>query len=97
MKSVQGDSGHSRMDMVAEVYSHIIDEDRRFNAQRFEEQFYGAKGIRNVSDGYAVPTPSFSKVTELKKKEETENEELIKKLMNNPEAVALLKALSKQL
>lgn len=97
MKSVQGDSGHSRMDMVAEVYSHIIDEDRRFNAQRFEEQFYGAKGIRNVSEGYTVPTPSFSKATELKKKEETENEELIKKLMNNPEAVALLKALSKQL
>ena len=27
MKSVQGDSGHARMDMVADVYSHIIDED----------------------------------------------------------------------
>lgn len=97
MKSVQGDSGHSRMDMVAEVYSHIIDEDRRFNAQKFEEQFYGAKGLRNVSDGYTVPTPSFSKTTEPKKKEVSENEELIRKLINNPETVALLKALSKQL
>ncbi len=48
-------------------------------------------------DGYTVPTPSFSKATELKKKEDAENEELIRKLMNNPEAVALLKALSKQL
>lgn len=83
--------------MFMVIHSHIIDEDRRFNAQRFEEQFYGAKGIRNASEGYTVPTPSFSKATELKKKEETENEELIKKLMNNPEAVALLKALSKQL
>ena len=97
MKSVQGDSGHSKMDMVAEVYSHIIDEGRRFNAYRFEEQFYDAKGVRNVLDGYTVPTPSFSKATELKKKEDAENEELIRKLMNNPEAVALLKALSKQL
>ena len=43
MKSVQGDSGHARMDMVADVYSHIIDEDRRYNAQKFEEQFYNAK------------------------------------------------------
>lgn len=45
MKSVQNDSGHARMDMVADVYSHIIDEDRRFNAQKFEEQFYNAKGL----------------------------------------------------
>ena len=34
--------------MVADVYSHIIDEDRRFNAQKFEEQFYNTKGLRNT-------------------------------------------------
>ena len=28
MKSVQGDSGHAQVKMVADVYSHIIDEDR---------------------------------------------------------------------
>lgn len=34
--------------MVADVYSHIIDEDRRVNAQRFEEQFYqGKEGSQN--------------------------------------------------
>ena len=32
MKSVQGDSGHAQVKMVADVYSHIIDEDRRLNA-----------------------------------------------------------------
>lgn len=37
MKSVQGDSGHAQVKMVADVYSHIIDDDRRLNAQRFEE------------------------------------------------------------
>lgn len=29
MKSVQGDSGHAQVKMVADVYSHIIDDDRR--------------------------------------------------------------------
>lgn len=41
IKSVQGDSGHARADMVADVYSHILDEDRAINAQRFDEKFYG--------------------------------------------------------
>ena len=43
MKSVQGDSGHAQLKMVADVYSHIIDDDRRLNAQRFEETFYSGK------------------------------------------------------
>ena len=34
MKSVQGDSGHAQVKMVADVYSYIIDDDRRLNAQR---------------------------------------------------------------
>lgn len=29
IKAVQGDSGHSQTDMVTDVYSHIIDEDRK--------------------------------------------------------------------
>lgn len=61
MKSAQGDSGHARMDMVADVYSHIIDEDRRFYAQTFEEQFYKAKGIRGVTQETGIPTPKFEK------------------------------------
>ena len=43
MKSAQGDSGHAQAKMVADVYSHIIDEDRMMNAQRFEETFYSPK------------------------------------------------------
>jgi len=37
IKAVQGDSGHSQVSMVTDVYSHIIDEDRRKNAELFEE------------------------------------------------------------
>lgn len=39
MKSVQGDSGHAQVKMVADVYSHIIDEDRCINAQRLRKHF----------------------------------------------------------
>lgn len=40
IKSVQGDSGHSQADMVTQVYSHIIDEERRKNAELMEKAFY---------------------------------------------------------
>lgn len=41
IKAVQGDSGHARADMVANTYSHILDEDRASNAQLFDRKFYG--------------------------------------------------------
>lgn len=47
MKSVQGDSGHAQMKMVADVYSHILDDDRVRNAQRIEETFYAKDGKQN--------------------------------------------------
>ncbi len=113
MKSVQGDSGHAQLDMIADVYSHIIDEDRRYNAQKFEEQFYQTKGIR-TEEGATVPTPNFKSIVEKEKtaaygekieKEEPAQEpskepneiETLVKLLSNPETAALLKALAKNL
>ena len=85
MKSVQGDSGHAQVKMVADVYSHIIDEDRRLNAQRFEEQFYQSKS-----------TPSVEEPEETTEPKETQTEqELLQKLLANPEMAALLKSLAK--
>ena len=55
IKSVQGDSGHARADMVADVYSHILDEDRAINAQRFDEKFYGNP---SPSDGMPDDPPA---------------------------------------
>ena len=40
IKSVQGDTGHAQAKMVSEVYSHILDEDRKRNAEIFEMAFY---------------------------------------------------------
>ena len=85
MKSVQGDSGHAQVKMVADVYSHIIDEDRRLNAQRFEEQFYQSKS-----------TPAVEEPEETTEPKETQTEqELLQKLLANPEMAALLKSLAK--
>lgn len=50
---------------VTYVYSHIIDEDRRYNAQKFEEQFYNAKGLKNVEEGKTAPMPKFETSVEL--------------------------------
>ena len=38
IKAVQGDSGHAQADMVTEVYGHILDEDRKKNAQLIVDQ-----------------------------------------------------------
>ncbi len=79
MKAVQGDSGHAQMKMVADVYSHIIDEDRCINAQRFEDAFYSqAKApepaIQEVEEketGTTTPENDTAKILELLKKPET--------------------------
>ena len=104
MKSVQGDSGHAQLDMITDVYSHIIDEDRRYNAQRFEEQFYNTKGL-NLKENKEVPVPEFNALVENVKKsaykekvdDKQSEQELLTKLLNNPETAALLKLLAKNM
>ena len=34
--------------MITKVYAHILDEDRKVNAQRFEAAFYANPDLRNV-------------------------------------------------
>ena len=72
--------------MVADVYSHIIDDDRRINAQRFEEQFYQSKAA-----------PDAEEVQEETKAETASqtDQEMLLKLLSNPEMAALLKSLAK--
>lgn len=87
MKSVQGDSGHAQVKMVADVYSHIIDDDRRLNAQRFEEQFYQTKETPQVEEEQQKTEPSVSPT----------DQEMLIKLLANPEMATLLKSLAKNL
>lgn len=48
IKATQGDTGHAQADMVTRVYSHILDEDRKVNAQKFEAAFYSNPDLRGV-------------------------------------------------
>lgn len=78
MKSVQGDSGHAQVKMVADVYSHILDDDRRLNAQRFEEAFYKPQ-TKELEQQKPVDIPSAS------------DSNLIAQLLANPQLCAMLK------
>ncbi|WP_441299914.1 site-specific integrase [Breznakia sp. PFB1-11] len=48
LKATQGDTGHAEIDMVTKVYAHILDEDRKVNALKFETAFYSNPDLRNV-------------------------------------------------
>ena len=82
IKAIQGDSGHSQVKMVTDVYSHILDDDRKSNAQLFQDAFY-EKRKAPVAAPMGLPdglTP-----------------ETLTKMLDNPEIVALLGALAKKL
>ncbi len=88
IKAVQGDSGHSQADMVTEVYGHIIDEDRRKNAELMEDAFYSGKNgnpdmrdQEQIKNTVAVP--------------EGVDSELLMKVLANPDMAALLTSLAK--
>ena len=85
MKSVQGDSGHAQVKMVADVYSHIIDDDRRLNAERLEAAF--SSGRQTTPEPAPAPTAEAN----------GDDAALLMKLLQNPEMAALLKSLAKTL
>ena len=41
-------TGHAQIDMITSVYAHILDEDRKINAQKFESAFYANPDLRSV-------------------------------------------------
>ena len=48
VKATQGDTGHAQSDMITDLYAHILDEDRKINAQKFEKAFYANADMRGV-------------------------------------------------
>lgn len=68
-----------------EVVYHIIDDDRRLNAERMEAAFYSGR--------QATPEPVQPAATE----SSADDKELLLKLLQNPEMAALLKSLAKTL
>ena len=82
IKATQGDSGHSQANMVLNVYSHILDDDRRKNAELFEKTFYEQKetnpDIHKNQPGNAPQLP------------EGVDADTLKQILANPEMAALL-------
>ena len=85
IKAVQGDSGHSQAQMVTDQYSHILDEDRVHNAQLIEDAFYQRKEPV-APPKPAAPAPSVPAEID---------PELLTKVLQSPELMALLQALGK--
>lgn len=48
LKATQGDTGHAQIDMITSVYAHILDEDRKISAQKFESAFYANPDLCSV-------------------------------------------------
>lgn len=87
IKAVLGGSGHSQINMVTDVYSHIIDEDRRKNAELFEEAFYEKKNLNpQLRETQTVPTTALP---------EGVDSELVMKVLANPEMAERLTSLAK--
>ena len=88
IKAVQGDSGHAQADMVTEVYGHILDEDRRKNAELMENAFYNKENLnpqmKNQDEGNSTITVP-----------DGVDAELLMKVLGNPEMAALLTSLAR--
>ena len=81
IKATQGDTGHAQTDMITEIYSHILVEDRKVNAQKFEAAFYKNPDLRK-SGPPASDTQTNSGDIDLNV--------LIKKLKDSPELATTL-------
>lgn len=55
LKVTQCDTGHAEIDMITKVYAHILDEDRKINAQKFESAFYANPDLRKVTPPQEQP------------------------------------------
>ncbi|MEG1461302.1 MAG: site-specific integrase [Oscillospiraceae bacterium] len=80
IKATQGDTGHAESDMVTQVYAHILDEDRKVGAQKFEAAFYSNPDLREAK------APGEQPVT-------LNVELLIAQLRNSPELASALAGL----
>ena len=84
LKATQGDTGHAEIDMITSIYAHILDEDRKVNAQKFETTFYAKPDLRNVRPP-EEPAKSEPATLDL--------ESLVEQLQKSPELASALAAL----
>ena len=82
---------HAQASMVTEQYAHILDDDRRLNAQRFDDFFYQHHGAEpEVLPRAEQSTPKASPV-------DTDAAAALAKLLADPSMATLIKNLAKNL
>ena len=84
LKATQGDTGHAEIDMITSVYAHILDEDRKINAQKFESAFYAKPDLRAVRPPEEPKEPAPATL---------DLEALVEQLWQSPELANTLAAL----
>lgn len=77
LKATQGDTGHATPDMILKLYAHILDEDRKVNASKFEDSFYSGLNDANRKN--------FNVETEIEPESESPAQALLKLIEDNPE------------
>ena len=82
LKATQGDTGHAEIDMITKVYAHILDEDRKINAQKFECAFYAKPDLHNSRP--PQPEPQAANI---------DLAALVEQLLRSPELARTLAAL----
>ena len=89
IKAVQGDSGHSQAQMVTDQYSHILDENRRENAELMEKAFYDGKGSELMLGGKTKHEANLEKIAEA-----GIDPVQLANVLNNPELMKMLQLLA---
>lgn len=93
IKAVQGDTGHAQATMVTERYAHILDDDRRVNAARFQKEFYSG-GEPETAAGEASEARQAS-TDPLQDLDAAAKQQLLLKLLaESPDMATLLTALT---
>ena len=99
IKAVQGDTGHAQATMVTERYAHILDDDRRVNAVRFQKEFYGNGNAAESEETIVASSPESVQQAPvgdpLQNLDAAAKQQLLLKLLaESPEMSALLTALA---
>ena len=89
LKATQGDTGHAQIDMITSVYAHILDEDRKVNAQKFEDAFYASAN----PDLRTVRPPAKTRGPKEPESVSLDLEALVEQLRKSPELANTLAAL----
>lgn len=97
IKAVQGDSGHAQADMVTEVYGHILDEDRKKNAQLMENAFYNKENLNPDIHGASGTQNNNNNNNNMISVPEGVDADMLMKVLGNPEMAALLTSLAKSM